>query len=145
MNDHGREFRDLKSFKLRPITHRIDPYDEFQHAVRRRSAAERPQYIRIAGRNRFQEASPRKVDVDLIRDAVKLFGQILYGGLYEHRIWQAAFRRLPRCLYRRLFERLDVGVHADEELVRVRLGRRRHKSTVARPDVYHDPFAGMGQ
>lgn len=132
-----------ESLDLGTITLWVDAGNNLEQATVSRKSAYRAKHLGLTQHHASKQAAPWEVDVYLIRDTVQLLGQVLDGGLHKHRVRQAALRGFPGCLHRRLLERLDVCVDPDKELVRMLSRLRRHKASVARSQIDHDPAAGI--
>lgn len=132
------QFPEPEPIKLGTVAHCIRTDRDGHSTVGCENPVKRCENIFVRQRNRSQQAAPWKVDVDLGSDTVELAWKVFDRGLNEHRVRQAALRRLSRDLYRRFFKRFAIGVDADEELLWIRLSPCRHKPAVARTDIEDD-------
>src|SRR5262249_54466745 len=100
----------------------------------------------VSAGHRAKQASPRKVNVDLIGHALQLAGKLLDCGLHEQHVRAAPSCGLAMDLLRDLRQRSRRSIDPDIELIGIQASGLVDKETVARPDVDdHPPAAGRGQ
>ena len=72
-----------KALNLAPIALRIEAEYYFDKGTICTDPVKSCEELRIAGRDRFQQASPRKVNMDFLRYSVEFRRKILQGSLDE--------------------------------------------------------------
>lgn len=140
-----RKRAESESFNLGVIAVRIESDDDFQPCAWRADAPQIAQRRFVAERQRPQQASPRKMRVDLIGHAVKLRGQVFDRRLYEENVRRSALHRVAMDLLGDLLQRARLRVYSDVEPIRVSPRGLVYIVPVARPQVYDHASAGKGR
>src|SRR5215510_2325177 len=83
LHEFERERAESESFDLRAIAFGIESHDDLQPCVGCADAPQIAQHRFVAGRQRAQQAAPRKMRVNLIGHAVKLCRQVFDRRLDE--------------------------------------------------------------
>jgi hypothetical protein len=82
------------------------------------------------------------MDMNLVRNAVEFFWEILDGRLKKESIRQSTFIGLAIDLLGDLLKWTGVRIDPDHELPRIQTSTVVYKCPVAGPDIDDDPFAG---